>query len=151
MAGSSSERLRSFRTAPRVQPMSSDQEQPTSVLIVDDNHDAADSTCYILSHMGYPAQVAYDAGRALQLARAHAPQVVLLDLAMPGGNGLELAQDLRRLPEMNHALLICISGFASAEDRRLSREAGCDHHLLKPFDWVDLLRLLDDGKAGVRR
>ena len=73
------------------------------------------------------------------------------DLAMPGGNGLELAQDLRRLPGMNHALLICISGFASAEDRRLSRQAGCDHHLLKPFDWVDLLRLLDDGKAGARR
>jgi len=133
--------------------MHSDKEQPTwpSVLIVDDNHDAADSTCYILSHMGYPSQVAYDAGRALELARAHAPQVVLLDVVMPGGNGLELARELRRLPEMNQTLLICISGFASAEDRRLSRQAGCDHHLLKPFDWVDLLRLLDDGKARARR
>jgi two-component system, chemotaxis family, CheB/CheR fusion protein len=130
--------------------MSSDQEQSKrpSVLVVDDNHDAADSTCFILNHMGYPSQVAYDASRALQLARARAPQVVLLDLAMPGGNGLGLAQELRRLPETNHALLICISGFASAEDRRLSREAGCDHHLLKPFDWVELLRLLDDGRAA---
>ena len=133
--------------------MSSDQQQPKrpSVLVVDDNHDAADSACFILSHMGYPSQVAYDASRALQLARARAPQVVLLDVVMPGGNGLELAQDLRRLPGMNQALLICISGFGSAEDRRLSREAGCDHHLLKPFDWVELLGLVDDGKAGVRR
>jgi len=133
--------------------MSSDQQQPKrpSVLVVDDNHDAADSACFILSHMGYPAQVAYDASRALQLARARAPQVVLLDVVMPGGNGLELAQDLRRLPGMNQALLICISGFGSAEARRLSREAGCDHHLLKPFDWVELLGLVDDGKAGVRR
>src|SRR5439155_19482332 len=101
MAGSSSERLRSFRTAPRVEPMSSDEEQPTSVLIVDDNHDAADSTCYILSHMGYPAHVAYDAARAVQLARAHGPRAVPLDLAMPVANGLELAQYLRRLPEVD--------------------------------------------------
>src|SRR5438445_3362809 len=62
MAGSASERLQSVRTAPRVHPMSSDQEQPTSILIVDDNHDAADQTCYILSHLGYPAQLAYYAG-----------------------------------------------------------------------------------------
>ena len=133
--------------------MSTAQEEPKrpSVLVVDDNHDAADTTRFILDHMGYPALVAYDATRALLLARTHGPQVVLVDLVMPGGNGLELARELRRLPETNQTLLICISGFASAEDRRLSRQAGCDHHLLKPFDWVDLLRLLDDGKARARR
>ena len=133
--------------------MSTAQEEPKrpSVLVVDDNHDAADTTRFILDHMGYPALVAYDATRALLLARTHGPQVVLVDLVMPGGNGLELARELRRLPEMNQTLLICISGFGSAEDRRLSREAGCDHHLLKPFDWVELLGLVDDGKAGVRR
>ena len=133
--------------------MSTAQEEPKrpSVLVVDDNHDAADTTRFILDHMGYPALVAYDASRALLLARTHGPQVVLVDLVMPGGNGLELARELRRLPETNQTLLICISGFASAEDRRLSREAGCDHHLLKPFDWVDLLRLLEDGKARARR
>jgi len=132
--------------------MSTAQEEPKrpSVLVVDDNHDAADTTRFILDHMGYPALVAYDATRALLLARTHGPQVVLVDLVMPGGNGLELARELRRLPETNQTLLICISGFASAEDRRLSREAGCDHHLLKPFDWAELLRLIDDGKSGVK-
>jgi len=130
--------------------MSTDQAQPKrpSILVVNDNHEAADSARFILNHLGYPSHVAYDAGKALQLVRAHAPQAVLLDLAMPGGNGLELAQELRRLPETKHALLICISGFARADDRRLSRQAGCDHHLQKPFDWFELLRLLDDGTAA---
>ena len=93
--------------------------------------------------MGYAALVAYDASAALKLARVNSPQVVLLDIKMPGGNGLELAQELRRLPEMKDAVLICISGLGTAEDRRLSREAGCDHHLIKPVDWVELLRLLE--------
>jgi CheY-like chemotaxis protein len=116
-----------------------------SVLVVDDDHDTADSTRFILNHMGYPVLAAYDASAALKLARASSPQVVLLDIEMPGGNGLELAQELRRLPGMEDALLICISGLGTAEDRRLSREAGCAHHLLKPVDWVELLELLEQS------
>jgi DNA-binding response OmpR family regulator len=118
-----------------------------SVLVVDEDHDTADSTRFILNHMGYPVLVAYDASAALKLARANSPQVMLLDIK-PGGNGLALAQELRRLPGMEDALLICISGLGTAEDRRLSREAGCAHHLLKPVDWVELLELLEQAGNG---
>jgi DNA-binding response OmpR family regulator len=119
-----------------------------SVLVVDEDHDTADSTRFILNHMGYPVLVAYDASAALKLARANSPQVMLLDITMPGGNGLALAQELRRLPGMEDALLICISGLGTPEDRRLSREAGCAHHLLKPVDWVELLELLEQAGNG---
>jgi DNA-binding response OmpR family regulator len=114
-----------------------------SVLVVDDDHDLADNFRNLLNRMGYPAAAAYDAGTALRLARAHPPQVVFLDVRMPGGGGLDLARRLRLLLEMKDALLICLSGLGTAEDRRLSREAGCDHHLLKPVDWDELLRLLE--------
>jgi len=107
------------------------------------DRDTADTARFILNRMGYAALVEYDASAALKLALVNSPQVVLLDIKMPGGNGLELAQELRRLPEMKDAVLICISGLGTAEDRRLSREAGCDHHLIKPVDWVELLRLLE--------
>jgi len=122
--------------------------QKPRVLVVDDDRDTADSTHFILTNMGFPAQVAYDGSTALELARAHAPQIVLLDLAMPHGNGLELARELRRLPETSRALLVCISGFGTDEDRRLSHEAGCDHHLLKPFDWFELLRVMEQVETG---
>src|SRR5262249_20675565 len=108
-----------------------------------DDHDTADSAHMLLSQMGYPGRVAYDAHTALALARSYAPQVALIDLAMPGGNGLELPRQLRELPQTKNALLICISGFGREKDRRESRAAGFDHHLLKPINWTELLQLVE--------
>ena len=127
---------------PLIPPTSADKPR---VLVVDDHHDTADSTHFILTKMGYPGKVAYDAQSALQIARVFVPEIVLLDLAMPGGNGLELARQLRQFAETKGAMLICISGYASAEDRRETRAAGCDYHLLKPIDWLELLKIMEQG------
>jgi CheY-like chemotaxis protein len=128
---------------PLIPPASPDKPR---VLVVDDHHDTADTTRFILEKMGYPAKVAYATQSALQVTRVFVPEIVLLDLVMAGGNGLELARQLRQLAETKQAVLICISGYASAEDRRETRAAGCDYHLLKPVDWLELLKIMEKGR-----
>ena len=117
-----------------------------SVLVVDDDRDNADSLALLLRLSGYEAAIAYDGETALEAVRARPPQAVLLDLAMPGLSGHELARGLRAQPGMGTALLVCVSGYGREEDRRLSREAGCDHHLLKPVETRELLAV----RAAVR-
>ena len=113
------------------------------VLVVDDDRDTADSAALILSSLGFQASPAYDAQTALQIASVCPPEAVLLDAAMPGTSGFCLAQQLRQLPGMEEALLICISGYGADEHFRQSRDAGCDYHFLKPVNWEQLVRVLD--------
>jgi CheY-like chemotaxis protein len=120
------------------------------VLAVDDDPDTADSLALALSLHGHEVRVAYNGPAALAAVQARPPDVVLLDLAMPGLDGYELARRLRRQPGMGDALLVCISGYGSDGHRERSRAAGCDHHLLKPVEVADILRLLTprDGAAS---
>jgi len=104
------------------------------VLVVDDNVDAADAMTASLRMEGHEAQVAYDGETALQEARRFKPNAVLLDIALPGMSGLDVARSLRSLPETQHALLIALSGYGQLEDRQRSLEAGLDDHLIKPVD-----------------
>jgi CheY-like chemotaxis protein len=113
------------------------------VLVVDDHRDTADSSRMVLEALGYRVVgVAYDGPSALAAARAEPPDVVLLDLAMPGMDGLTLARALRTLPGMAEAFLVCVSGYGRDEDRNSARAAGCDAHLLKPVEFAELERLL---------
>jgi PAS domain S-box-containing protein len=104
------------------------------VLVVDDNRDAADSFGALLSLNGHAAWVAHDAPQALAQAQLHRPQLVFLDLGMPGRNGFELAQDLRALPGMAEAVLVALTGWGGEADRQRSRAAGFDAHLTKPAE-----------------
>jgi CheY-like chemotaxis protein len=122
---------------------------PLRVLVVDDNHDGADSLLLILQAYGHEARAAYDGESALRLARSFRPDVVLLDIGMPGLDGYEVARRLRRDEGLHDALLVALSGWGEEEARRLSAEAGFDVYLLKPADLGQLQRLL--AEAGGRR
>jgi two-component system CheB/CheR fusion protein len=115
------------------------------VLVVDDNVDAADSIALLLRLGGHEVRVAHDGPTALLIARAFRPQVVFLDIGMPGMDGYEVARRLRREPGPQPALLVALTGWGHDEDRRRSQEAGFDHHLVKPVDPAALVQLL----AGV--
>jgi CheY-like chemotaxis protein len=116
--------------------------QAPLVLVVDDERDTADSLALLLGLWGYRAAVAYDAAAALDAARREAPAAALLDLAMPGVGGCELARGLHTLPGMDPAPLIAVTGYGRDEDRDRCWEAGIEHFLLKPADPDDLRRLL---------
>jgi CheY-like chemotaxis protein len=113
------------------------------VLVVDDNHDCAVSLALLLQQWGYEPAVAYDGPAALALASAAPPAAVVLDIALPGMDGCELATRLRGLPGMAKALLVALTGYGREEDVRLCSQAGIDLHLVKPCDPEELRRVLD--------
>ncbi len=122
------------------------------ILVVDDNEDSAESLVIWLRLMGNDARTAHSGPEALDLARVYRPGVILLDIGMPGMNGYEVARHLRERPETSGALLVALTGWGQDEDRRRSREAGFDHHLVKPLDHTSLQKLLGEleGLEGPR-
>jgi CheY-like chemotaxis protein/two-component sensor histidine kinase len=115
---------------------------PLRVLVVDDNRDAVESLSVLLELEGHAVQSAPDGLQALELAPSFLPQVILLDIGLPGMDGYEVAQRLRDLPETRQALLVAVTGYGQPEDRARSRAAGFDHHLVKPIDLGELSGLL---------
>jgi PAS domain S-box-containing protein len=103
------------------------------VLVVDDNVDAADSVALLMRMDGHEVRTAYDGPTALRVAPEFRPQVVLLDIGMPGMDGYEVARRLRG-EFGREVLLVAMTGFGQEEDRRRATEAGFDHHLVKPAD-----------------
>jgi CheY-like chemotaxis protein len=118
--------------------------RPLRVLVVDDCPDTRGSLCLLLDLWGHKARTAADGPSALAEAFAFHPEVVLLDIGLPQMDGYEVARELRRLPGTRHALLVATTGFGQGQDVTRAREAGFDHHLLKPFD-PDVLQALLDG------
>jgi CheY-like chemotaxis protein len=114
----------------------------TRILLVDDNTDAADSLGLLLESSGDEVRVVYDGPAALTAFAEFEPAVVILDLGMPGMTGYEVARRLRGEPGGRNATLIALTGWGQAADRRRSREAGFDHHLVKPVDFDALQQLL---------
>jgi CheY-like chemotaxis protein len=112
------------------------------ILVVDDNRDAGDSLSRVLKFSGADVKVAYDGQSALEALRIYRPSVVLLDLGMPGLDGYEVAQLVRRDPQFRELTLIALTGWDQEDNRRRTREAGFDHHLVKPVDFDALQALL---------
>ena len=104
------------------------------VLVVDDNADSADSLALLLRLKGYEVKVAYDGLGALHTAGSVHPEVVLLDIGLPGLDGYQVAGRLRRRRRTATALLLALTGYGREEDQLRSLEAGFDHHLTKPVD-----------------
>ncbi|WP_288377969.1 ATP-binding protein, partial [uncultured Massilia sp.] len=121
--------------------------QGLRVLVVDDNHDAADILASLLEIGGHTVQVAHDAAGALAAVRREAPQVVFLDIGLPDMSGHDAARLLRRAEGMGAAMLVALTGWGAEEDRRKSREAGFDHHLTKPAEFDAVERLLAEAQA----
>ena len=110
------------------------------VLVVDDNADAAESLAMILSLRGHEARTALDGPEALAVAREFRPEVVMLDIGLPGMDGYEVARRLRA--DHGGILLVALTGYGQDEDRRRSKEAGFDHHLVKPVDFAVLQEVM---------
>ena len=108
------------------------------VLIVDDNRDAAESLAMLVEVLGYEAHVCFDGATALVAVDDCPPDLILLDLSMPGMSGFDVARLLRTRATPLRARVVALSGRADDEDRRLTREAGFDGHLLKPVDVATL-------------
>jgi two-component system CheB/CheR fusion protein len=103
-------------------------------LIVDENVDAARTLGMLCEQQGHDCELAYDGITALQAARRARPDAIFLDLEMPGMDGFELARQLRQDPVFREVLIIAVTGFGGEEDRRRTREAGIDYHVVKPAD-----------------
>jgi CheY-like chemotaxis protein len=114
------------------------------VLVVDDNVDAAVSLGMLLKLAGQEVRVAYDGPAALRQALDFRPELVLLDIGMPGMDGYEVCRRLRRESAVARATVVALTGWGQDEDRRRSHEAGFDHHIVKPVEPSALQRLLDD-------
>jgi len=121
------------------------------ILVVDDNEDSARSMASLLAKLWHQeVEVAYDAASALELAESFHPEVLLLDIGLPGLSGYDLARALRSRPEFRSTLLVAISGWGQDDDRARSREAGIDHHLIKPVALEELKGLLAGPPAPTR-
>lgn len=118
------------------------------ILVVDDNVDSADSMALLLGLDGHETRTAFDGPGALAEALAFRPRVVLLDIGLPGMDGYEVARRMRELPGLRDVLLIAITGYGRDDDRARSKEAGFDHHLVKPVDPETLGRLLSGLSRG---
>jgi len=119
-----------------------DAAAPKSVMVVDDNADASESLAMLLRMSGHEVEVAANGESALALAGTFRPQVVLLDLGLPGMDGFEVARRLRARPELAATRLIAITGYGQARDREATAAAGFERHLTKPVDVDSLLALL---------
>ena len=112
---------------------------PRRILVVDDNVDAALTLAELLRLEGHEVHVAHDGPSAVDAARRLSPDIALLDIGLPGFDGLEAARRLRAEPALKGILLVALSGWAQPDDRARSLAAGFDHHLAKPL----LLRTLE--------
>jgi CheY-like chemotaxis protein len=110
------------------------------VLVADDSPDSADTLAMMLELAGHEVRTAYDGEAAVREAEAFAPEVIILDIAMPRLNGFEAARKIRASGEAT-PVLIALTGYGQAQDRRRSAAAGFDHHLVKPVD-VDALEAI---------
>jgi CheY-like chemotaxis protein len=111
-------------------------------LIVDDSTDSADMLAMLLRLWGYHTKVCYGGASALEAAPIFRPQVVLLDIGMPGMDGFQVASGLREMPGLEETVIIGISGHTGENCRFRARETGMSHYLIKPEDPVHLQDLL---------
>jgi CheY-like chemotaxis protein len=120
------------------------------VLVVDDYHDAADALQLLLDADGFECRAVHDPLSVCALADEWQPFAVVLDIAMPGLDGLELARRLRANPRTRHMLLIACTAFASTEDKARAREAGFDAHCAKPLTPQRIIGVLEAAASQQR-
>jgi signal transduction histidine kinase/BarA-like signal transduction histidine kinase len=123
------------------------------VLLVEDNADAAEAMLLLLRELGHEVRVVYDGLEALDAAQSFDPDVMLLDIGLPGMDGYELARRMRAMPRHAEALIVAVSGYGQEKDRQRSAAAGFDAHLVKPVDpraFVAVIGGASSGKGSAR-
>jgi CheY-like chemotaxis protein len=130
------ERTMPLETARRILPLPSRR-----ILIVDDSRDGGETLAMLLRVLGAEVALAHSGRAALECVSTFKPDVVLLDIGMPGMDGYEVARRIRANPANRDISLIALTGWGQDEDRRRSSAAGFNYHLVKPAD-IDQLRQL---------
>jgi signal transduction histidine kinase/ActR/RegA family two-component response regulator len=128
-----------------VQAMPTMRQGGKRILVVDDNADAAESIAVFMRIEGHEVQTVTDAMQALACFQTFAPQVAIIDIGLPGMNGYELATSVRANKDLVKPLMIALTGYGQAEDFDRSRDAGFDHHFVKPADLKAIQAAIDSG------
>ena len=119
-------------------------ERKLNVLMVEDNADTATSAACLLRHEGHRVSVARTGVEAIRLAEICQPDVMLIDIGLPGDmTGYDVARKMYDMPSERRPLLVAVTGYGTPEDRQHSQEAGIDLHLVKPVEPNALFRLLE--------
>ena len=105
-----------------------------SILIVDDNIDNLELTQILLESEGFEVRVAEDAGQALDRLRTYQPKLILMDVQLPGMDGLELTRQLRHDPALQDVIIVALTAYAMKGDEENARAAGCDGYITKPIN-----------------
>jgi CheY-like chemotaxis protein len=116
--------------------------------VVDDNVDAAESLSLLLQLEGHDVRMAHNGHAAIEKVLEFRPEIVLLDLGMPGMDGYEVARRLRARPELRQTRLVALTGWGQDRDRQRTKEAGFDDHLVKPVEPQALERLLQQPRSN---
>jgi CheY-like chemotaxis protein len=131
--------------------MESDLQPQRRILIVDDNHDSADSLAMLMEITGNKTYLAHDGVEAVKAAEKYRPEVVLLDIGLPQLDGYEVCRRVREQAWGKDIVVIALTGWGQDDDRRKSEEAGFNGHLVKPVDYDKLLDLLGSlGESNVK-
>jgi CheY-like chemotaxis protein len=117
--------------------------RPRHVLVVEDHDDAREAVRCLLEVRGHRVEAAADGPAALDAALTSRPEVVLVDIGIPGLDGYEVARRLRASDAGKHMMLVAVTGYGQARDRQRALESGFDAHLVKPIDPDELYRLLE--------
>ncbi len=118
------------------------------MLVVDDNRSAAEILSMILKMLGHDVRTAGGGEEAIRIAAAFRPNAILMDLGMPGMDGYEAARRIRREPWGRDLVLVALTGWGQDDDKRRTRDAGFDHHLVKPAERAELRRILAQLERG---
>ena len=148
-------------TTPKEMPVqlqdAADQAQvkPLRVLVVDDNIASAKTTGWMLEMIGHASQLTHDGISAVTVAKEYNPDVILLDIGLPGMSGYDVCRELRKQPAFKNTMMIAQTGWGQAKDRQQAYDAGFDHHLVKPVEFEKLAQLLGstsimEAKQGAR-
>ena len=111
-------------------------------MVVDDNVEAAESLAVLLEMTGHAVRLAYDGPSALEAVLAHRPDVVLLDIGLPGLDGFEVTQRIRKQPALDGVTLVALTGYGQDSDRQRALDVGFDYHLVKPADFGEIEKIL---------
>lgn len=119
------------------------ESQPLRILVVDDNVDTVLSFSMLLKASGHEVKTAHDGPTAVKLAVEYVPDVVLLDIGLPGLNGYEVAKQIRKEPTLKNVVLVALTGYGQESDKHASTEAGFNHHLIKPARIAEVRQILE--------
>ena len=120
------------------------------ILVVDDNEFCAKVMMWTMELLGHTAQMAFDGPSAIECATSFCPDVIILDIGLPGMNGYEISQAMHKEPLLQHSIFVALTGWGQKEHRERTKEAGFDYHLVKPVDMEVLKTIMRTAEKNAR-